>query len=266
MTRLPWEIPLEKDTALNHKATNKDLYEHLGENWRDKKAELSSLHAMHPVTLNYFMRAIGDNIQGIRLLDAGCGGGLLSETFARAGALVTGLDVKPGAIETARQHATRVGLSIDYQMGSLEDLKFTDESFDVIVASFVLEHVADLRTVAHNVARVLKPQGLFLYSGINRTFLTFMIITIGFQYVLKKIPPGTLKWNKFVRPMELEATLRDHGIFTVETQGVARRYPYSVMLWNKLRNRPVGDFILTSNMGMCYVGHATKGKPKSMAS
>ncbi len=248
---------------MSDNANKDDLYGRLGESWRDKEAALSSLHAIHPLTLEYFMRTVGKNIQGVRLLDAGCGAGLLSEAFARAGALVTGMDIRPGAIETARQHATRVGLSIDYQVGSVEDLTLPDESFDVVVASFVLEHVSDLHKTSQNVARVLKPQGLFLYSGINRTLLTLMIVTIGFQYVLRKIPRGTLRWNKFVRPEELEAALRNHGVYIVETRGVARRYPYPVMLWNRLRKRPAGDFVLTSKMGMCYVGHATKGPPKA---
>jgi len=248
---------------VSDKATKDDVYGQLGDRWRDKRAALSSLHAVHPVTLGYFMRTVGENLKGIRLLDAGCGGGLLSEAFARAGALVTGMDVRPGAIETARQHSTRVGLNIDYQVGSVEDLTLPDEAFDVVVTSFVLEHVSDLRKAAQNIARVLKPQGRFLFSGINRTPLTLMIITIGYQYLLRKIPPGTLRWKKFVRPEELEAALRDHGVQTVETQGVARRYPYPVMLWNKIRKRPVGDFVLTSNMDMCYVGNATKGPPKA---
>ncbi len=87
---------------MSEKASNVDLYGRLEETWRDKKVALISLHAMHPVTLGLFMRAVGDKVQGTRLLDAGCGGGLLSETFSRAGALVTGIDVRPGAIETAR--------------------------------------------------------------------------------------------------------------------------------------------------------------------
>lgn len=244
---------------MSEKASREDLYGSLGENWRDKKAALSSLHAIHPVTLGYFMGVVGKDIKGLRILDAGCGGGLLSEAFAREGAMVTGLDVKPGAIETARQHATRVGLNIDYQVGSLEDLKFAEGCFDVVIASFVLEHVADLQNAAHNVARVLKPRGIFLYSGINRTFLTLLIVSIGFQYVLRKIPRGTLRWNKFVRPEELTAALKRYGVSAVETHGVARRYSYTVMLLNRLRGRPAGDFVLTSNMAMCYVGHAVKG-------
>ena len=141
----------------------------------------------------------------------------------------------------------------------LENLGFSDESFDVVVASFVLEHVSDLQTAARNAARVLKPGGLFLFSGINRTLMTLFIVSIGFQYVLRKIPRGTLRWKKFVRPEELAAALKECGVHTVETRGVARRHPYSVMLWNKLWKRPAGDFILTQDMGMCYVGHATKG-------
>jgi 2-polyprenyl-6-hydroxyphenyl methylase/3-demethylubiquinone-9 3-methyltransferase len=200
LTLPPKEVHLRKETTVSGKVSNADLYGRLGENWRDEKAALNSLHAMHPVTLGFFMRAVGDKVQGTRLLDAGCGGGLLSETFSRAGALVTGIDVRPGAIETARQHATRVGLNINCQVGSLENLGFPGESFDVVVASFVLEHVPDLHVAARNVVRVLKLNGMFLFSGINRTLTALFIVSIGFQYIPRKISRGTLRWNKFVRP------------------------------------------------------------------
>lgn len=238
---------------------NRDWYGKLGEEWRDKNAALSSLHAAHPVTMQYFMKTMGGDIKGKRILDAGCGGGLLSEDFARAGALVTGIDVRAGAIETAREHAVRVGLSIDYHVGSVEDLQLPESSFDVVLTSFVLEHVSDLQRAIANVARVLKPDGLYLYSGINRTLKSLVIITIGFQYVLKKIPPGTLNWRRFRRPQELEAALMANGIQNVETKGVGRRQTYSVMLWNKLKKRPVEGFSLTDEIGILYTGYGRKG-------
>ncbi|NIO10006.1 MAG: 3-demethylubiquinone-9 3-O-methyltransferase [Deltaproteobacteria bacterium] len=239
---------------------NSDWYGKLGAEWRDKDAALSSLHAAHPITLRYFMDAMGGDIKDKRILDAGCGGGLLSEDFARSGALVTGVDVRSGAIETAREHAVRVGLSIDYHVGSLEDLQLPEGSFDVVVTSFVLEHVSDLGKAISNVARVLKPGGLYLYSGINRTFTSLLIISIGFQYVLRKIPPGTLNWSQFRRPSELHAALGESGMSNVETKGLGRRQPYSVMLWNKLTGKPVEGFSVTPEMGILYVGQARRRK------
>lgn len=236
-----------------------DWYGQLGDEWRNKGAALSSLHAVHPITLRYFMDVMGGDIQDKRILDAGCGGGLLSEDFARSGALVTGVDVRPGAIETAREHAVRVGLSIDYHVGSLEDLQLPEGSFDIVVTSFVLEHVSDLDKAVSNVARVLKPGGLYLYSGINRTVKSLLIISIGFQYVLKKIPPGTLNWSRFRRPSELHAALREHGMSNVETRGLGRRQPYAVMLWNKMVKKPVEGFSLTPEIGILYIGHARRG-------
>ena len=246
---------------MSEQAMNGDWYGGLGEKWRDQKAALSSLHAVHPVTLRYFMEAMGGDIKGKRILDAGCGGGLLSEDFARAGALVTGVDVRAGAIETAREHAVRVGLSIDYHVGSVEDLQLPEESFDVVVTSFVLEHVSDLRKAIANVARVLKPEGLYLYSGINRNLKSLVIISIGFQYIIKKIPPGTLNWKRFRRPLELDAALREYGISNVETRGVGRRQSYPVMLWKKLTKKPVEGFTLTPEIGILYTGYARKGTP-----
>ncbi len=238
-----------------------DWYGELGGKWRDKKAALSSLHAAHPVTLRYFMETMGGDIKGKRILDAGCGGGLLSEDFARAGALVTGVDVREGAIETAREHAVRVGLAIDYHVGSVMDLQFSKESFDVVITSFVLEHVSDLSKAIANVARVLKPGGLYLYSGIDRNLKSLVLICIGFQYVLKRIPPGTLNWRQFLRPPELVAALRENGITNVETKGVSRRQPYPIMLWKKLTKKPVEGFTLTPEIGILYTGYARKGTP-----
>ncbi len=243
---------------MSEQAGNGELYGGLGEKWRDKNAALSSLHAIHPVTLNYFMGIMGGDIKGKRILDAGCGGGLLSEDFARAGALVTGIDVRAGAIETAREHAVRVGLAIDYHVGSAEDLQLPEASFDVVVTSFVLEHVSDLHKTIGNVARVLKPEGLYLYSGINRTLKSLVLITIGFQYVLKKIPPGTLNWKQFRRPPELHAALRGNGISNVETIGVSRRQSYSLMLWKKLTKQPVEGFTLTPEIGILFTGYGRK--------
>ena len=246
---------------MSEQTVNGELYGGLGEQWRDKKAALSSLHAIHPVTLRYFMEAMGGDIKGKRILDAGCGGGLLSEDFARAGALVTGVDMRAGAIETAREHAVRVGLAIDYHVGSVMDLQLPKESFDFVVTSFVLEHVPDLSKALANVARVLKPGGLYLYSGINRNLKSLVLITIGFQYVLKKIPPGTLNWKQFRRPAELDATLRENGISNVETKGVGRRQAYSIMLWKKLMKKPVEGFTLTPEIGILYTGYGRKGTP-----
>ncbi len=246
---------------MSEQTVNGELYGGLGEQWRDKKAALSSLHAIHPVTLRYFMEAMGGDIKGKRILDAGCGGGLLSEDFARAGALVTGLDVREGAIDTAREHAVRMGLAIDYHVGSVMDLQYSKETFDVVVTSFVLEHVSDLSKAIANVARVLKPEGLYLYSGINRNLKSLVLISIGFQYVLKKIPPGTLNWKRFRRPPELHAVLRENGISNVDTKGVGRRQSYSVMLWKKLTKKPVEGFTLNPEIGILYTGYGRKGTP-----
>ncbi len=184
--------------------------------WWDQRDVLTYVT---PARFSYIASVAGD-LHGRRVLDLGCGGGLLAEPLARAGAEVTGVDISDNALRIARQHAERHRLDIDYRLAPAEDLPFPDGSFDVVVAFDVLEHVTDLQRAVQEAARVLRPGGKLIYDTMNRTWLCrVMVIWFGEHLWPGGPPPGTHRWDKFIRPAELRALLAGGGVNNVETVG-----------------------------------------------
>lgn len=159
-------------------------------------------------------------LQGIRLLDIGCGGGLLSEAMARLGAEVHGVDMVEKNIRIARDHAEANRLAIRYASGTAEDLAERGESYDAVLNLEVVEHVADLPLFMSACGRLVRPGGITIVGTINRTIASFLAAIVGAEYVLRWLPKGTHRWRKFPKPEELEDRLRESGLRVLDRTGV----------------------------------------------
>ncbi len=201
----------------------------LAAEWWNPAGKFGVLHRFNPVRLDYirdhvaarFGRDAGstDSFEGLRILDIGCGGGLLCEPMARLGAEVVGVDPSEENIGTARVHAEGSGLDIDYRCTTAEALAKAGETFDVVLNMEVVEHVADIDLFLGACAAMVKPGGLMVVATINRTLKAFALAIVGAEYVLGWVPRGTHQWDKFVTPRELEDALRQHGMRIVDSAG-----------------------------------------------
>lgn len=197
-------------------------FDDLVETWWMPGGILNQLQDFNPLRISYFQRVAGP-LKGRSILDIGCGGGLLSEALHQDGASVCGVDLSAASIREAQRHARSRDLAIDYRIADAAALPFPMASFDIIVASEVLEHVADLNATLDEVARVLKPGGTFLFDTPNRTWISrFLLICLG-EYLLKRIPKGTHDGRRFIRPEELIQELRDREIAAQNIQGFLYR-------------------------------------------
>jgi 2-polyprenyl-6-hydroxyphenyl methylase/3-demethylubiquinone-9 3-methyltransferase len=202
----------------------------LAATWWDPRGEMGMLHKFNPVRLGFIKEAACrhfardgkrlDSLGGLRILDIGCGGGILSEPLARLGVAVVGADPAAANIEAARLHAARAGLAIDYRVVTAEELADAGERFDVVLAMEVVEHVADLGLFVERCTEMVKPGGLMIAATINRTLKSFALAIVGAEYVLRWLPRGTHRWDKFVTPNELEAAIERHGLRVIEETGV----------------------------------------------
>jgi 2-polyprenyl-6-hydroxyphenyl methylase / 3-demethylubiquinone-9 3-methyltransferase len=198
--------------------------------WWDVRGPMAALHKFNPVRLAYIRdRAAAhfgrdakrlDSLAGLRMLDIGCGGGILSEPLARLGASVVGADPSESNIAVARRHAEQSGLSIDYRNVTAEALEAAGESFDVVLAMEVVEHVADLGLFVEIAAGMVKPGGLLFVATLNRTVKSFALAIVGAEYILRWLPRGTHQWDKFVTPNELEIAIEQAGMQIEAETGV----------------------------------------------
>jgi 2-polyprenyl-6-hydroxyphenyl methylase / 3-demethylubiquinone-9 3-methyltransferase len=198
--------------------------------WWDVRGPMAALHKFNPVRLAYIRdRAAAhfgreanrlDSLAGLRILDIGCGGGILSEPLARLGASVVGADPSESNIAVARHHAEHSGLSIDYRNVAAEALAAAGETFDVVLAMEVVEHVADLGLFVDVAAGIVKPGGLLFVATLNRTVKSFALAIVGAEYILRWLPRGTHQWDKFVTPNELEIAIEQAGMHVKAETGV----------------------------------------------
>ena len=200
--------------------------------WWNPRGKFRPLHKFNPVRLR-FIREMAEQhfalapglrapLDGLRLIDIGCGGGLVSEPMARLGAQVTGLDASEANIKTALTHADEQGLSIDYRTGTVEGLIASGEDgFDIVLNLEVVEHVADPAQFLKDSANLLKPGGLMIVASLNRTAKALATAVIGAEYVLRWLPRGTHDWSKFVTPDEATHALTDAGLLNERTVGVS---------------------------------------------
>ena len=202
----------------------------LADAWWDPNGEFKALHRINPFRLTYirdqicrhFGRDVTDltSLTGLRILDVGCGGGLLCEPMSRLGADVTGLDATSASIDIARNHAGQMGLNIDYQLGSPEDFAKQGMSFDVVLNIEVIEHVEDIDFFMAACTTLVKPGGMMIGATLNRTVKSMAMAKIGAEYFLRWVPPGTHDWRKFVKPSEFAAHFRRGGLDTVDLTGL----------------------------------------------
>jgi 2-polyprenyl-6-hydroxyphenyl methylase/3-demethylubiquinone-9 3-methyltransferase len=198
--------------------------------WWDARGPMAALHKFNPVRLAYIRdRAAAhfghdanrlDSLGGLRMLDIGCGGGILSEPLARLGASVVGADPSENNIAVARHHAEQSGLSIDYRNVAAEALATAGETFDVVLAMEVVEHVADLGLFVEVAAGMVKPGGLLFVATLNRTVKSFALAIVGAEYILRWLPRGTHQWDRFVTPNELEIAIEQAGMQVKAETGV----------------------------------------------
>jgi 2-polyprenyl-6-hydroxyphenyl methylase / 3-demethylubiquinone-9 3-methyltransferase len=198
--------------------------------WWDPRGKMAMLHRFNPVRLAFIKQAACrhfernerrlDALAGLRVLDIGCGGGILSEPLARLGAAVVGADPSQTNVEAAKLHAAEAGVVVDYRTTTAEALAEEGEGFDVVLAMEVVEHVADLGLFISRCAEMVRPGGLMITATLNRTLKSFALAIVGAEYVLRWLPRGTHQWEKFVTPNELEAALERHGLRVIDETGV----------------------------------------------
>ncbi len=198
--------------------------------WWDPRGKMAPLHKFNPVRIGYIRDQAAehfdrdakrlDSLKGLRILDIGCGGGILCEPLARLGAEMVGVDPSEPNIAAAQAHAEQSELAIDYRCTTAEVLAEQREQFDLVLAMEVVEHVADVPLFIASCASLVKPDGLMIAATLNRTLKSFALAIVGAEYILRWLPVGTHRWDKFVTPTELEIALEKSGLSFVHEQGV----------------------------------------------
>ncbi len=227
------EIPAEPPIAPSIDPAEVARFSAIADQWWDPRGKFRPLHRINPVRLSYIRDTLtahfgldaraGAPLTGLRILDIGCGGGLLSEPLARLGASVTGVDASERNIKTAMTHAARTGLSIDYRCGAAELLAEAGEQFDAVMNMEVVEHTADPAGFLRACGRLVRPGGVMIVSSINRTAKAFATAILGAEYILGWLPRGTHTFSRLVKPEEVAAALAPEGFSTGAPAGLVFR-------------------------------------------
>ena len=228
--------------------------------WWDARGPMAALHKFNPVRLAYIRDKAAerfgrepkklDCLKGLRMLDIGCGGGILSEPLARLGAQMVGVDPSKENIAVASAHAQDSGVAVDYRATTAEDLAAVKGRFDVVLAMEVVEHVVDVGAFVETCTSMVKPGGLMIAATLNRTLKSFALAIVGAEYVLRWLPRGTHQWDKFVTPNELELAFERGGLRVTAERGV---------IYNPFADR----WQLSSDMDVNYMLVAERAKEKS---
>lgn len=204
--------------------TEIDRFSAMAAEWWDPDGKFKPLHALNPSRIAYIREQTAsrfNQLEGLSVLDIGCGGGLLCEPMARLGANVTGLDPSEKNIAIATTHADEQGLEINYVNAAAEDLAAKGEQFDLVLNMEVLEHVADIDIFLEACAKLIKPGGLMICATLNRTLKSFALAIVGAEYILRWLPAGTHQWERFVTPEELRDALERQNLEATDVAGVS---------------------------------------------
>ncbi len=207
---------------MNHEnvdAAEVDKFSESASRWWDRDSEYKALHDINPLRLAYIEQQAG--LRDKKVLDVGCGGGILSEAMAQSGAAVTGIDMSAPALSVARLHALEQGIKLDYIHTPAE--QFADEragQFDVVTCLEMLEHVPDPASVVEACARLAKPDGTVVFSTLNRNRKSWLFAIVGAENILQLLPKGTHDWNRFIKPSELASYCRQAGLHTSDLTGL----------------------------------------------
>lgn len=205
--------------SINVDESELDKFSELAHKWWDLESEFRPLHEINPLRLGFIDRHAA--IAGKKVLDVGCGGGILSESMARHGASVTGIDLAKKSLKVARLHSMESGVEVDYRCVPVEQLADeTPAAFDAVTCMEMLEHVPDPQSVVTSCARLVRPDGMVFFSTINRNPKSYLQAIIGAEYLLGMLPRGTHDYGRFLRPSELARMLRSAGLEIVEIQGM----------------------------------------------
>jgi 2-polyprenyl-6-hydroxyphenyl methylase/3-demethylubiquinone-9 3-methyltransferase len=232
-----------------------ERFARLAGEWWDPAGPFRPLHRFNPTRLAYIRERLLAHFgrdersvapfRGLRLLDIGCGGGLVAEPMARLGFAVTGIDAARENVEAARAHASEIGLPIEYRLAAAEELAAAGEQFDAVLGLEIVEHVADRDAFLAAAAALVRPGGAAIFATLNRTPKAWALAIVGAEYVLRWLPAGTHDWSKFVRPSELVGGLRRAGLAVADLAGMEYD-PFS------------GEWSRSKNLDVNYAAFATK--------
>jgi 2-polyprenyl-6-hydroxyphenyl methylase/3-demethylubiquinone-9 3-methyltransferase len=249
---------LHRDTTVDPQEVAR--FDLLGAQWWDPDGPMRALHKFNPVRVAYLRELLGKNfpiegnprdwrspvaLQGLTILDIGCGAGILSEPLARLGARMTSIDPARHNIEVAKDHAAKTNLAIDYRCVAAEEFAAEGAHFDVVLAMEVVEHVRNVGRFLAEAAAMVRPGGILAAATLNRTLKSFAFAILGAEYVLRWVPRGTHNWTQFVAPRELAKALRDAGLRIKDETGV---------VYDPLR----GKWRLSHDMDINYIMAASR--------
>ena len=233
-----------ENTLINIDPNEIEKFDKISNHWWDLAGEMKSLHDINPLRLGYINSR--RSLEGLNILDVGCGGGILSEALALAGAHVTGIDMALSPLSSAKAHLNVSGLKIDYQQSTVENwAQKNPDVYDVVTCMELIEHVPDPRSVVMACARVAKPGGDIFFATINRTFKAFIYVILGGEYILKILPRKTHQYARFIKPSEMDRWAKQAGLTRINFTG---------MHYNLLTKK----YRLGGDLSVNYLMHFTK--------
>lgn len=236
---------MSEQTQLNVDRREIDKFDALAQRWWDPDGDFRPLHDINPVRVGYIAERV--ELDGARVLDIGCGGGILAESLTRHGARVTAIDMADAPLAVARIHLLKSGLEVEYRRGTAEqEASSAPAAYDIVTCLEMLEHVPDPSSVVEACARLVRPGGHVFFSTINRNLKSFLMAIVGAEYVLRILPRGTHEYEKLIRPSELAGWIRAAGLDVEEITGM-HYVPFT-------RTTRLGG-----NVDVNYLVHATSG-------